>query len=166
MLVVEIQRSPARRHSSIFRRNTGYVLPRTVATITHRPHIFCRRQMTTDTEQIVHHPKGGQKTLHVRRRLESFHPPLPHPCWPMRIFGPVVGTFAAHVMRAACPTRARYRIAREFAYDHHARSIVMTPKQFPEESLGSVLVSFRLHQNVEHLAFLIHRRPQVLQLTS
>ena len=50
-------------------------------------------------------------------------------------------------------------VARKFIGDHHARLIADTVNNLAQEAFGRVLITPRLHQNVEHDAILIDRAP-------
>jgi len=51
-------------------------------------------------------------------------------------------------------------VAGEFIGDHDARFIADVVNNLPEESFGRVLITPRLHQDVQHHALLIDRPPQ------
>ena len=53
----------------------------------------------------------------------------------------------------------RCLIAAKFVGDDHARHILAAFEQLAEELLGSRFVASALHQNIEHVAILIHGPP-------
>jgi hypothetical protein len=52
--------------------------------------------------------------------------------------------------------------ATQFVGDDSAWNVLQTFQQFAKESLGSLFIAMRLHQDIEHLAVLINRTPQIL----
>jgi len=53
-------------------------------------------------------------------------------------------------------------VAGQLIGHQHPRHIPQTLEQFTEKPLGCLGVSLRLHQDVEHVAMLVDRTPQVM----
>jgi hypothetical protein len=60
---------------------------------------------------------------------------------------------------------ARRDVTGEPVRYHHARRIPRASQQLLEEPSGSLLVSMRLHKDIENTAILVNGAPQVLQAT-
>ena len=94
-------------------------------------------------------------------RREAFHRPLAVPGRLVRVLGAVV-----QVRRPAMPHRrhelaVRHLVAGELVGDDHPGHLPQALEQSAEELLGGHRVSARLDQNVEHVAGLVDRAPQV-----
>src|SRR5260370_11139876 len=55
-------------------------------------------------------------------------------------------------------------ITSEFIGNNHSRNVLQPFQQFTEKSLGSLCVTSALHQDIKHVAMLIHRAPQIVLL--
>jgi hypothetical protein len=96
----------------------------------------------------------------VPDRLETFHRPLASPGRLMRILG------AVQVLRPAMLHRrhalaVRHLVAGERVGDHHPGHLPQALEQSAEQLLCGHRVSARLDQNIEHVAVLVDRAPQI-----
>ncbi len=55
-------------------------------------------------------------------------------------------------------------VAAQFVRDHHTRDVLATLEQLTEKLLGGSLVSPALHQDIQHVAFLVYGAPEVGRL--
>ena len=56
-------------------------------------------------------------------------------------------------------------ITRKLISNDHARHILEPFEQFPKEFFSSVLAAATLHQNIENVAILINRSPEIMSLS-
>jgi hypothetical protein len=103
--------------------------------------------------------------LGVPRRLEPLHPlfPLTH-----GLVG-VLRTVIEIPMLAVLHPRQNFPLRRAVAFelisDDDARHVPQAFEQLAEELLGGLLVPSAPHQEVEHMALLIHGTPQIVPFT-
>src|SRR5258708_6083879 len=57
-------------------------------------------------------------------------------------------------------------ITSEFIGNNHARNVLQPFQQFTEKSLGGLCVASALHQDIKHVAVLIHGSPEIVLLTA
>lgn len=55
-------------------------------------------------------------------------------------------------------------IARQFVGDEHPWHVLAALQYFAEELLGGGLIAAALHQNIQAIAVLIHRAPEIVRL--
>ena len=121
-----------------------------------------RQQVPTGPEVRRDAAERGQEPLRVPGRGEAFHRPLALPGRLMRVLGPVVQILRPPVLHRRHHLAVRHLVAGELVGDEHPRHVPQALEQFAEELLGGHRVSARLHQDVEHVAVLVDRTPQVL----
>jgi hypothetical protein len=109
-------------------------------------------------------PIGGEKPLCVPSGLESLHAPLP-------LAGRLVGVLCAVVQVAVLamlnPRKdfpLRRTVALELIRDDDPRDILTAFEELAEELLRRLLVPSALHQDIEDIAVLIHRPPEIMAL--
>ena len=83
----------------------------------------------------------------------------------MQHFGAVVRIAVRAVGYRWHHPSVRGRIAPQLIRDQAARETALPLQQLPEEPDGGAPISPRLHQDVEEVAVLVHRSPQVLLAT-
>ena len=79
----------------------------------------------------------------------------------MRDFGAVVGVPVRAVDHRRHHRAARRRVTTELVGDQPARDTALAFQQLPEPYRGAT-ISTRLHEDVQHVAVLIHRAPEIL----
>ncbi len=100
----------------------------------------------------------------MAHRFEPSHLPFSLSGRLVRDLRPVVAPLILHVpdirqkLSASCPVATQL-----VGYDH-ARHVAYTLQEFHEEALCRPLVTAFLHQNVEYIAVLIDRPPEVTTL--
>ena len=67
--------------------------------------------------------------------------------------------------RTAIEQHGRLAVAAKLVRDQSARDIALAFQQLPEESHRCATISTRVHEDIEHVAILVHRPPEVLQAT-
>ena len=106
-----------------------------------------------------------QKPLGVARGCKPLHTPLPLTRGLVRVFCPVVEI----PVLAMFDTRQDFTLGCTIAFqligDDHPRHVLQALEQLAEELLRRLLVPSTLDQDVQHVAFLIHRSPQVMLRT-
>ena len=76
--------------------------------------------------------------------------------------GPVVQPLVPPVLDIREHVAQRRPVAGQFVGDHHPRHIREALEQLPEEAHGRALVAPGLHQDVEHVAALVYRPPELV----
>jgi hypothetical protein len=120
--------------------------------------------MTSGTEVGQDGPMAREEALHVPRRLESAHRPFPLAARLVGIFRAVVEVSMLPMLHARQDLPLGRAIAFELVCHNHPRDVRQALEKFPEEFLGSVLVTSPLHEDVEDIPVLIHGAPQILPL--
>ena len=80
----------------------------------------------------------------------------------MGIFAPVVQIFVAPVLRCRHRGAVCDLVAAKLVGDQHPRQTALLLQNFLEESGRGPTVRLPLDQNVENVAVLVHRSPQIL----
>jgi hypothetical protein len=97
-------------------------------------------------------------------RLELLHTPLALAGGLMGAFGPIVQIAVLPMFHTRQHFPLRRTIDAELIGDDHARHVGQLLEEFPEELLGRNLVTTTLDQDIEDMAVLIHRPPQIMPL--
>jgi hypothetical protein len=125
--------------------------------------MMCRpEQVTTYPEEIPHETMHGHEALRVAGGLEPAHLALALARRLMRELGPII-----FVLRRAVHDRWHHAtvgrgVAAELIRDHSARCPALPFQQLPEEALGGSAITPGLHEDVDHVAVMIDRAPQIL----
>jgi hypothetical protein len=105
---------------------------------------------------------GGEEALGVARGFKPLHPPH-------ALTGRLVGILGAVVeiaVLAMLHTREHFPLGRTIAFelirDDDPRDVHQPLQQLAKELLRGVLVSPPLHQDIQHVAVLIGRPPQIM----
>src|SRR5258706_13468978 len=80
----------------------------------------------------------------------------------MRIFRSVVQSFMLLVLHAWEKLAFGSSITLEFISNNYTRHIRQSFEQFAEKSLRRMLIASALHENIQHIAVLIHCSPEVM----
>ena len=118
--------------------------------------------MTTGPKVLSDAAERKQEPLGLPRPGEAFHHPFPDPGRLMGVLGPVV-----EVLRAAMGHRRQKLavsdpMAGQLVGDNHPRHLSQALEQLTEKPLGRHRGAARLHQDVEHVAVLVDRAPQLM----
>ena len=95
-------------------------------------------------------------------RGEAFHRPLALPGGLVRVLGPVVQILGPAMLHRRHELAVRDPVAAQPVGDDDPRHVLQALEQLAEELLGGHRVSAWLDQDVEHIAVLIDRAPQVV----
>ena len=102
----------------------------------------------------------------MARGLETTHGPLALTGRLMGVFGTLVQPFMAVMRDTRHDLLVGSRVTAELVGDQHAGAVLAALEQLAEERLGGRLVSSALHQDIEHVPFLVNRPPQVKNTSS
>src|ERR1700756_4071950 len=80
----------------------------------------------------------------------------------MRVLDPIVEVLRAAMLDRCQQLAVGDLVAAEFVGDDHPRHVLQVFEQLAEESFGGHRISAGLDQNVEHVAVLVDRAPQVV----
>ena len=118
--------------------------------------------MTAWSEVLSNRTIRGEEALRVPWRLEPLHAPFP-------LAGGLVGILRAVVevaVLAMLYTRQDLLfggpVTLEFICDEHPWHVRQAFEELAEELLGRLLIPPTLDEDIEHMAVLIHRSPQVM----
>jgi hypothetical protein len=140
-------------------------LPPDMPSVCHLLAIVSRPEpMTSGTEVGQDRPMCREEALRVPRRLESAHRPFPLAGRLVGIFRAVVEVSMLSMFHARQDLSLGRAITFELVCDNHPRNVRQALEEFPEEFLGSVLVTSPLHEDVEDISVLIYGTPQILPL--
>ena len=118
--------------------------------------------VTTGAEVGGNRPIGGKEALCVARGLEPSHDPFPLPRGLVGVFRTVVQVSVLSVLDAREHVPLRSPIAFELIRDDDSWDVGLPLEELAEELLGRVLVPPALYKNIEDIALLVHRPPQIV----
>jgi len=101
----------------------------------------------------------------MTRRFESLHATLALARGLVRVFRPVVEITMLAMLHSWQEFALGRPIALQLIRDHHSRDVPQAFEQLAEKFLGRGLVATPLHENVQDMAVLIHRPPQIMTLS-
>jgi hypothetical protein len=107
-------------------------------------------------------PIRGEKPLGMPWGFEPLHPPLPLAGGLVRVLGTVVEVPMLAVLHSRQDLPLCSPIALQFIRNDHPGDILTAFEKLAEKLLRGLLIPAALHQNVEHVAVLIHCPPQVV----
>src|SRR5437763_12901235 len=110
--------------------------------------------------------EGRKKTLCLTCRFEFPHFLLSQSCGLVRVLSSIVQSFVLAMLHTRENLPFRRSITLQLISDDHAWHILQPFEQFPKESFGCFFVASALYEDIQHVAVLIHRSPQVMLLTS
>jgi len=120
-----------------------------------------RQQVPTGPKVRRDAAERGQESLRVPDRREAFHRPLAVPGRLVRVLGAVVQVLRPAMRHRRHELAVRHLVAGELVGDDHPGHVPQARAQAAEELLCGHRVSARLDQNVERVAVLVDRAPQV-----
>src|SRR4051812_30935168 len=97
---------------------------------------------------------GGEKPLHLPRRLEALHDPLSSSRWLVGILRPVVEAFVLAMLDAGHDLPLGRGIAAQLVGDQHTRRAALLLQQLAQQAFGGFLVAPALNEDVENEALL------------
>src|SRR3954463_9281765 len=109
---------------------------------------------------------GGEKPLHLPRRLEALHDPLSSSGRLVGILRPVVEAFVLAMLDARHDLPLGGTVAAQLVGDQHTRRSPLLLQQLAQQALGCFLVAPALDEDVENEALLIDRAPEPVLLAS
>jgi hypothetical protein len=144
----------------------SYFVPRLELALKSGTIFPCVQAMPSRLEMSGDGTKGGKKTLGVAYRFEAPHFPLTQSRRLVGILCPIVEPFVLPMLHAGKHLLLRRPITGQFVGDNHARDVFKSFEEFPKEFLRRLFVASALHQDIKHVAMLIHRPPQIVSTTS
>jgi hypothetical protein len=110
--------------------------------------------------------ESREKALCLFSRFELPHFLLSQSCGLVRVFRSIVEPFVLPMLHAKQDFTFRRSIALQCIGNDHARDVLKPIEKLAEKSLRGLLVASDLHENIEHVAVLIHCSPQIMPLTT
>ena len=120
------------------------------------------QEVTTDTKQIQHDAVHQQKPLRVRGRGEPPHLSLALAGRLVGDFGAIVGVLVRTVKHRRHDRAMRCRVATQLVRDQLARLPALSIQQLMKEARGRPAIALRLNQDVDHIAVLVDRPPEIV----
>ena len=120
--------------------------------------------MASWTEVRTDGPTSSQETLSLSRGLEAPHRPFTLPRGLMRVFRAVVEALVFPVLHTRHDFFLCGFVAAELVGDQYARHVLAPLEQLAEELLGCSFVPPALDEDIEHIAFLVDRPPEIVGL--
>ncbi len=142
-------------------RRPGDLVPDREAVGHHLSVVGRRQQVPTGPKVRRDAAERRQEPLRVPDRLEAFHRPLALPGRLVGVLGAVVQVLRPAMLHRRHELAVRHLVAGELVGDDHPGHVPQALEQSAEELLCGHRVSARLDQNVEHVAVLVDRAPQV-----
>ena len=105
---------------------------------------------------------NADRPLRMPGRFEPFHRPLALPGRLMRVLGPIVQILRLPVLHRGHHHAVGGPVTGKLVGDEHPRHVPQALEQSAEEPLGGLGISAWLDQDVEHIAVLVDRAPQVM----
>src|SRR6266487_9146 len=107
-----------------------------------------------------------KKALRMPCRFKPPHFPFTQSRRLVGILGSIVQSFVLAMLHSRQDFPFRRTITGEFVGNDHARDVGEPFEQLTEKSFGCMLVTSALYQDIQHVAVLIHRPPQVVLLAT
>jgi hypothetical protein len=123
------------------------------------------QQVASHSEKILNDTMERQEPLRLAGRFEPSYITFSLPSSLMRNFSAIVGVTLRVVHDFAQDRSNRRRIAPQLVCDDPKWRPSLTPQKPSEESFCGPLIASRLNQDVNHLAILVHRPPEIVLLT-
>jgi hypothetical protein len=96
--------------------------------------------------------------------FESTHRSFALTRWLLRVLGPIVEAFVLPMRDAAQDVLFGCSVTRQCIGNDDPWDILTPFEELPKELLGGILISSALDENIQHIAVLINRPPQVMEL--
>ncbi len=145
-------------------RNAGDLAPGAEGGVACGAVLVSGQAMAAELEVVVDPAVNGQEAPGMARRLEPLHLPFSSSCRLVRHLGPVVEVTALAVLHAWQDLALRGGVAPELVSDDYTRDVLQALQQLAKESLGCLGAAPALDEDVEHVAVLIGRAQEVMQL--
>jgi hypothetical protein len=113
-------------------------------------------------ERVVDRGVDAEKSLGPSGRLETLHRSFPSSNRLMRILGPVVLAQALLMPARKTQVSPRGALGPQLVGHQYGGHKALLPEQLSHQSQSSLLVSPRLHQQIEDFALAVHGPPQPL----
>jgi len=107
---------------------------------------------------------SGKKALRVFGRFEFPHFLLSQSRGLVRVLSSIIEKLVLAMLYSRQEFAFRRSITLEFISDNHAGNVLQLFKELAEKSLGGFLVAAALDQDIEHIAVLIYRSPEIMGL--
>ena len=117
--------------------------------------------IAAEVEEVVDPVVGGEERLGLASWREPLHLPLASARRLVRVFRPIVEALVFAMLDARHDLLVRGLITAKFIRDEHTRNVRAAFEQFAEEFLRRRLVPAALDQDVQYVAVLIDRPPEV-----
>ena len=118
-------------------------------------------QVAADAKEILHESVYREKPLCVRGGSEPAHLSLALSCRLMRDLRAVVLVLPGAVHHGRHHGAVRRGVAPQFVRDQLARRAALRVQQFPKETRGRPSITKRLDEDVEQVAVLVYRPPEI-----
>ena len=120
------------------------------------------KQVATDTEEVVDESVHGEESLHVSGGFKSSHLSFALPSRLVRHFRSIVLVLSGAVHHGRHHGTVGCGVAAKFVRDQPAWLTALPFQQRAEEAGGRLPIATRLHQDVDHIAILVDRPPEIV----
>src|SRR3954452_1611032 len=103
---------------------------------------------------------GGEKPLHLPRRLKALHDPLSSSGRLVGILRPIIETLVLPMLDAGHDFTLGRCVAAQLVSDQHTRRAALLLQQLAQQALGRLLVAPALDEDIENEALLVNRAPE------
>ena len=126
----------------------------------HRP-----QPVPTQSKEILNDAVNIQESLCLVGRFKASHLPFPLSRRLMRYRGPIVRVLACVIEHQWHYGSMCHTVATELVGNESKRLLSLTLHELPQESPRRTSVPTGLYENIDDIAILIHRAPEILTLT-
>jgi len=120
--------------------------------------------VASESEQIVDYAMKGKKPLCLTGGFESTHLPFPLARRLMRSLHSIVSVTLGRVSHVAEAGSHRGRVASQSVSNDPQRLSSLSAQKSAEEPFCGASITPRLHQDVDYVAILVDRPPEILQV--
>jgi hypothetical protein len=118
--------------------------------------------VTTESEEVLHQSMQREKTLRLRPRFEATHLSFSLTSWLVRDFRSVVRVLARVVRNRRHHFPIRRTVAAQLVRHQSVWLAALPAHKLSQESFRRALITTRSDENVDQVAVLIDRAPQIL----
>jgi hypothetical protein len=147
-------------------RSQARDFPPVLESLTHLLAIHCGREPVAPRSEVLGEGTiGRKKALGVSWRFELLHASFPLTRGLVRIFRPITEVAMLSMFHTGQDLALRRAIARQFIRNDHPRHVGQALQQFAKELLRGLSIPPPLYENIQDMAVLIHRPPEIVTCT-
>ena len=123
------------------------------------------QQVSSDAEEVLDKSMNGQESLGLTRRFEPSHLPFTLPRRLVRDLGPIVLVLVGAVDDGWHDLAVSGAVASQLVGDEPPGWPALPLQQLTKEAFSGSPIASRLDEDIDDVAILVHRTPEILPLT-